>query len=77
VQDLRGPDSLGIREEALDGQDAVNEAIQCEPDMAILDLSMPIMDGLEAARLIHAKFPIVPIILFTQYAQAADILQAA
>jgi chemotaxis response regulator CheB len=63
-----GHESPEICEEAVNGQDAVIKAIQCKPDLVILDLSMPVMNGLEAAKLICAKFPTVPIILFTQHA---------
>ncbi len=40
------------------------------PDLIILDLSMPVMNGLAAARIMHREMPGVPIILYTLYAQA-------
>jgi CheY-like chemotaxis protein len=56
--------------EAVDGADAVAKARQYLPDLIILDLSMPVMNGLLAARIIHREMPGIPIILYTLYAQA-------
>jgi CheY-like chemotaxis protein len=56
--------------EAVDGADAVSKAREFRPDLIILDLSMPVMNGLAAARIIHREFPGIPIILYTLYAQA-------
>lgn len=62
--------------EAVDGADAVAKARQCRPDLVILDLSMPVMNGLAAARIIHRENPDVPIILYTLYAQAIQQAEA-
>jgi len=53
--------------EAENGQEAVDKAIEKNPDLVILDYSMPVMDGLEAARRIHAALPDIPIVLFTMH----------
>lgn len=54
--------------EASNGLEAVNLAQTCRPDLVILDLSIPVMDGLSAAKKLKQLMPHVPIILFTQYA---------
>ena len=54
--------------EAHDGQDAVEKAQQFHPDLIVLDLSMPVMNGLDVARILKDRMPSVPIILFTFYA---------
>jgi len=54
--------------EASNGQEAIALALEHRPQLIILDLSMPVMDGLEAARELKRLMPDVPIILFTQYA---------
>jgi len=54
--------------EASNGQEAIDLAFKCRPHLIILDLSMPVMDGLTAARELKRLMPDVPIILFTQYA---------
>jgi DNA-binding NarL/FixJ family response regulator len=54
--------------EAENGEDAVALAINRHPDLVILDLAMPVMNGIAAAREIKKALPGIPIILFTQYA---------
>jgi CheY-like chemotaxis protein len=62
--------------EAVDGADAVAKARKFRPDLIILDLSMPVMNGLAAARAIHRELPLIPIILYTLYAQAIQQAEA-
>jgi CRP/FNR family cyclic AMP-dependent transcriptional regulator len=52
---------------AENGQEAVVKAAELKPDLIILDLSMPVMDGLWAAREIAAIMPKVPILMYTQH----------
>jgi NarL family two-component system response regulator LiaR len=54
--------------EAEDGVQAVNRAKQFKPDMIILDLAMPELNGFEAAAEISKALPEVPILMFTLYA---------
>jgi DNA-binding NarL/FixJ family response regulator len=51
--------------EAIDGQDAVEKARRLKPDLILLDLSMPGMNGLEAARVIRTVLPSASMMLFT------------
>jgi two-component system NarL family response regulator len=53
--------------EARDGHDAIEKAQRLHPDLIILDLAMPVMNGLEAARALRDLMPSVPIVLFTLY----------
>jgi two-component system vancomycin resistance associated response regulator VraR len=55
--------------EAVDGLDAIEKATELHPDLIILDESMPRMDGLKAARILHSMPRQVPIILFTLHAE--------
>lgn len=50
---------------ARDGREAVLKAQELKPDAVILDLAMPVMDGLEAAREIGKVLPSAPVILYT------------
>jgi DNA-binding NarL/FixJ family response regulator len=61
---------LEICAEAVNGREAVEKALAVKPDLIILDLSMPVMNGLEAARVLNELMPEVPKILFTLHAQA-------
>ncbi|HLJ86095.1 MAG TPA: response regulator transcription factor [Candidatus Angelobacter sp.] len=57
----------GICGEAVNGADALLKIQSLQPDLVILDLCMPIMDGLETAkRLLHMR-PALPIVLFSSY----------
>jgi DNA-binding NarL/FixJ family response regulator len=54
-----------IAGEAENGQDAVEKAENLKPDLIILDLSMPVMTGIDAAPLLRKLLPDTRIILFT------------
>ena len=55
-------------EEARNGREAIEKAKESKPDLIVLDLAMPVMNGLEAAPVLRPMLPTVPIILFTLYA---------
>ncbi len=61
--------------EARDGQEAVALSREHEPDLAILDVKMPNLDGIEAARMITAERPI-PIVLLTAYGSPELVARA-
>jgi two-component system nitrate/nitrite response regulator NarL len=54
--------------EAVNGLDAINKTAELDPDLIILDLSMPIMNGLEAAESIKSSTPATPIFILTSHA---------
>jgi DNA-binding NarL/FixJ family response regulator len=64
-------DGFAVCGEAKDGQEAIELAEKLSPDVIILDLSMPVMNGLEAAPLLRKLVPKSPIILYTLYAGEA------
>ncbi len=53
--------------EAENGQEAIDKAERLKPDMIILDLSMPVMNGLQAAAPLRKMLPGVRLILFTAH----------
>jgi DNA-binding NarL/FixJ family response regulator len=53
--------------EAVHGMDAIEKAQQLSPDLIILDLSMPEMNGLEAASALRYMMPDVPLFLLTAH----------
>jgi CheY-like chemotaxis protein len=54
--------------EAANGREAIDLALKHRPDLVILDLSMPGMDGLTVARELRTALPELPIIMFTHHA---------
>ena len=54
--------------EAGDGQSAVNSARELKPDIVIMDIKMPNMDGIEAAKILTQE-KIAPVLLLTAYSQ--------
>lgn len=58
--------------EASDGEEAIALAIKHKPDLIILDFQMPGMNGIEAAYELKRIMPNVPIILFTNHADAVQ-----
>ena len=62
--------------EASTGEEAVALAVSTQPDLAILDIKMPLVDGIEAAERITQARPI-PIILLTAYSEAQLVERAA
>jgi DNA-binding NarL/FixJ family response regulator len=53
--------------EAGDGKDAVAKAIETNPDVCVLDYSLPLMNGLEVTRQIRSRMPKVEILIFTMH----------
>ena len=53
--------------EAADGVDAIEKAEQLKPDLIVLDVAMPRMNGVEAASVLKRMMPDVPIVWFTMY----------
>jgi len=53
--------------EAENGREAIEKAQELHPDLIVLDLSMPVMNGIEAARVLRRLMPAVPLIVFSEY----------
>jgi DNA-binding NarL/FixJ family response regulator len=62
--------------EASNGQEAVSLAEKLRPDVAILDLSMPLLNGVDAAQAIRQVAPNTKIILLTQHQEDQYVLEA-
>jgi len=60
-------DGFEMCAEAGNGREGIEAAKQNNPDIIVLDLSMPVMNGLQAAPELRKMYPRVPIILFTLY----------
>lgn len=64
---LKNKENLDVVGEAQDGQEAVEHARTLDPDVVLMDVSMPRMGGVEATRIIKREFPHIGIIALTMY----------
>ena len=62
---IESHDGWSVCGDAQDGQDAIGKAAQLNPDVIVLDLAMPQMNGLQAAREISRQTPDIPLLLLT------------
>jgi DNA-binding NarL/FixJ family response regulator len=56
--------------EAENGREAVEKAQELHPDLILLDLSMPVMNGLDATRVLKRVMPEVPIVMYSAYSDS-------
>jgi DNA-binding NarL/FixJ family response regulator len=73
---LAGQSDLTLIAEASDGREAVDQFRRHRPDVTLMDLQMPEMDGVEAMAAIHEEFPSARIIVLTTYVGDALVLRA-
>ena len=62
--------------EAIDGRQAVQLADKLKPDVILMDLMMPEMNGAEATRVIHEAHPEIKIIILTTFGTSVELLEA-
>jgi CheY-like chemotaxis protein len=58
-----------ICDEAVDGFDGIAKAKETQPDLIVLDLAMPKLNGFEAATVLRREMPKIPIVILTMYAE--------
>src|SRR5690349_11482777 len=67
---LNGQSNIDICGEAKDGQEALEKLGELRPDIVLLDIEMPRMNGIEAAREIHHALPSTKIVFFTAHPES-------
>lgn len=73
---IRYEDDLEVVGEAADGEAAVRQARKLRPDIVIMDLVMPVLDGVSATSQIRAQLPNTRILILTSFGTSADISRA-
>jgi two-component system invasion response regulator UvrY len=67
---------MAVVAEAADGREAIQLIRQFKPDVAVIDLSMPQIDGLEVITRLRPEFPDLPIIVLTMHAENQYVVRA-
>jgi DNA-binding NarL/FixJ family response regulator len=62
--------------EASDGREAVRQALELEPDVVVLDIGMPLLNGIDATKQIVRRFPGVNVLILSMHSEEAYITQA-
>ena len=76
---LRQAPGVEVVGEAANGQEGLDLTRHLRPDVVLMDISMPVLDGIAATRLIHAEFPRICVIGLSMYErseQAQPMLEA-
>ena len=72
---VRDPD-LEVVGEAADGAEALEQARQLRPDVVVMDLLMPVMDGIAATRAIRRELPETEVLALTSVLESASVVEA-
>jgi DNA-binding NarL/FixJ family response regulator len=73
---LRSTDDLEVVGEAADGEQAVALAMELRPDVILMDLSMPALDGVAATRRVTAELPDTHVVVLTSFSDRPRVDQA-
>src|ERR1700733_12984222 len=73
---LGGQSDIEVVGAAADGEQALDLVAEHHPDAVLLDLNMPVLDGVGAIRRLRAEHPDVAIVVLTTYADDASVLDA-
>ena len=68
--------SLSVVGNAKNGEEAVKAALELKPNVVMMDLSMPVMDGVEATRRICEALPETRVLILTTYSTSVDVARA-
>ena len=69
-------EDMTVVAEAANGSEALSQFLRCRPDVIIMDLRMPEMDGVKAVKAIRVEYPSARILVLTTYDGDADIFEA-
>lgn len=73
---LEGEDGIEVIAEASDGAEARDKTLELRPDLAILDVKMPELNGLEATREIHREAPEISILILSMHEEERYLFEA-
>jgi two-component system response regulator DegU len=69
-------EGLEVVGEAADGEEALRLAAKLRPDVVLMDVTMPVLDGVEATRQLHEHLPDIPVVILTMHADREVLARA-
>ncbi len=73
---LEDSSEIQVIAEAADGDTAVDKVLSCKPDVAVVDISMPGMDGLEVVTRLKSYCPEIPVLILTMHEEEQYVIRA-
>lgn len=73
---LEAQDGMEVVAHAQDGREAVRKITELKPDVAIMDIVMPELDGIEATRQVHESSPLTQVVILSMYSNTEHIFRA-
>jgi len=73
---LETQEGMTVVAQARDGREAVRKAVELKPDVAIMDIVMPELDGIEATRLVHQSSPLTQVVILSMHSTSEHIFRA-
>ncbi len=67
---------INIIGEAIDGFDAIHKIRQLRPEVVLMDISLPVIDGIAVTRQVTQEFPTIAVVMLTMYREPQQVVQA-
>lgn len=73
---LQAQDGIVVVAQARDGREAVRRAADVKPDVAIMDIAMPALDGIDATRLVRQRSPLTQVVILSMHSASDYVFRA-
>ena len=73
---LSASSGISVVADVANGREALRRAEELAPDVLVMDIAMPDLNGIEAARMIHEKFPAIRIVILSMHSSTEHVFRA-